>query len=373
MRIGIMLRTFDETGGIGVYSRNIVAELLNRDKRNEYILFYRNPAHLGTHTGRANVHERVVVAPHKTMWDQIAIPAACRRESVDVLFHPKFTAPLLASCPVVMTVHGADWFIEEQAQYYHPFDVGYMRLMMPLYLKKCASVISVSQLTTENFQQVFGLPDGKVQTVYFAPARQFHRVEDAEILTAVRARYALPLRFMLTLSKRAGDRRKNLGQIFRAYAAYHASVAQPVPLVVGGKDCHLFRDEYHLPTSGYGRDIHFPGWLEQADLPAIYTLADLYLYPSNLEAFPIPVTEAMACGTPVITSNANGLQEIAGDAALLVDRQDANAIRDAICRLMADPDLRQTLSTKGQLRARQFSWDVCAERTLSILEAAACR
>ncbi|RIK36348.1 MAG: hypothetical protein DCC55_27575 [Chloroflexi bacterium] len=371
MRIGIMLRTYDEKGGIGVYSRNIVAELLNRDKRNEYVLFYRNPAHLGTHAGCANVQERVVKAPHIALWDQIAIPAACRRESVDVLFHPKFTAPLPAPCPVVMTVHGADWFIEEQAQYYHPLDVRYMRLMMPLYLQKCTSVISVSQLTTENFERIFGLPDGKMRTVYFAPARHFSRVEDLAALAAVRARYALPERFILTLSKRAGDGRKNLGQIFKAYAAYHASVSEPLKLVVGGKDCHLFRDEYRLPASGYGRDILFPGWLEQTDLPAIYTLADLYLYPSNLEAFPIPITEALACGTPIITSKVNGLQEIAQGAALLVDPQDVTAIRGAICQLLTDPELRQTLSIKGRLRARQFSWDQCAAGTLSILETAA--
>lgn len=373
MRIGIMLRSFDEKGGIGVYTRNIVSELLERDQANEYVLFFRNPAHLGQFAGRAHVNARVVTAPNKALWDQIAIPAATRRESIDVLFHPKFTAPLLAPCPVVMTVHGADWFMAEQAQYYHPLDVSYMRLMMPLYLRKCASVISVSQLTTDNFDHVFDLPPGKMRTVYFAPARHFRRIKDEGVLAAARARYNLPERFILTLSKRGGGERKNLGQIFEAYAAYHRMTPNPVKLVVGGKDCHLFRDEYRLPDSGYGRDILFPGWLDQADLPAIYTLADLYLYPSNLEAFPIPITEAFACGTPIITSNANGLREIAGDAAFLVEPQDVIAIRDAICRLLSDPTLCRTLSAKGLSRSRWFSWDSCADHTLSILEDAACR
>jgi glycosyltransferase involved in cell wall biosynthesis len=373
MRIGIMLRSFDENGGIGVYTRNIVTELLGLDRTNEYVLFYRNPNHLGLHTGSANVQERVVTAPNKALWDQVAIPAAVERESLDVLFHPKFTAPLLARCPVVMTVHGADWFIAEQAQYYRALDVAYMRLVMPFYLKKCATVISVSQLTTDNFNQILDLPTGKMRTVYFAPARYFRRVEDEETLTAIRARYNLPQRFILTLSKRAGDGRKNLGQIFNAYAAYHTRAANPVKLVIGGKDCHLFRNEYNLPDDGYGRDILFPGWLEQTDLPAIYTLSDLYLYPSNLEAFPIPITEAMACGTPIITSNVNGLQEIAGDAALLVDPQDASAIADAILQLLTNPELCRTLSARALQRAQCFNWEHCAAHTLAILEEAACR
>ena len=114
--------------------------------------------------------------------------------------------------------------------------------------------------------------------------------------------------------------------------------------MIGGKDCHLFRAEYGAPEDGYGQDILFPGWIEQEDLPAVYSLADIYLYPSNLEAFPIPITEAMACGTPIITSNVNGLEEIAGDAAVLVDPSDAQAIADAMERILSDAGLRATLS-----------------------------
>jgi glycosyltransferase involved in cell wall biosynthesis len=373
MRIGIMLRAVDEKGGIGVYTRNVVAELLDLDDHNEYVLFYRHEEQAGRFAGRERVQEQVVPAPNKALWDQVAIPLACRRHQIDVLFHPKFTAPLLASCPVVMTVHGADWFIPEQAQYYRPLDVHYMRTFMPLYFRKCTTVISVSQLTTDNFERVLRLPEGKVRTVYFAPARHFGRVTDAEALASVRARYRLPERFILTLSKREGDARKNLGQIFRSYAAYHAAAVDPIALVVGGEGCHHFRQEYHLPDDGFGRDILFPGWLDQVDLPAIYTLADLYLYPSNLEAFPIPVTEAMACGTPVVTSNANGLAEIAGGAALLVDPQNTEEIAAAIGCVLQDSQLRRSLSTRGLERARAFSWDNCAAQTLAILEEAAWR
>ena len=368
MRIGIMLRALDEKGGISVYAHNIVKELLRIDKQNHYVLFYRNKVHIGRFAHHANVTETVVRGANKVYWDQLAIPYVCWREKVDILFHPKFTAPLLAPCPVVMVVHGADWFIPEQAQYYPPLDVWLTRRSMPLYFKKCRVVISVSQLTTDNFYDVLDLPPGKVQTIYFGPARHFRRVTDESTLAAVKARYQLPDRFILTLTKVQGDGRKNLGQIFKAYAQYHAQAADPHKLVVGGQDCELFRKIYVLPAEGYGKDILFPGWIDQADLAAVFSLADLYLYPSNLEAFPIPITEAMACGTPIITSNVNGLDEIAGDAAVLVDPGNAEAIANAVCQLLSDAERRQQLSVKGLKRATRFTWDQCARSTLNILE-----
>jgi glycosyltransferase involved in cell wall biosynthesis len=111
----------------------------------------------------------------------------------------------------------------------------------------------------------------------------------------------------------------------------------------------------------------FPGWIDQSDLPAIYSLADLYLYPSNLEAFPIPITEAMACGTPIITSRANGLEEIAGSAALLVNPDDPEEIADAVQRVLTTPGLQAELSAAGLERSRRFSWERCAKETLDIL------
>ena len=368
MRIGIMLRVFDEKGGISIYAQNIVEELLRLDKQNHYVLFYRNKVHLGRFAHHPNVTEKVISGASKVYWDQLALPLACWREKIDVLFHPKFTAPLLAHCPVVMVVHGADWFIPEQAQYYPPLNVWLTRCSMPLYFKKCRVVLSVSQLTTNNFYDVLNLKQEKVRTVYFGPARHFERVRDTAVLTRVKTQYNLPDKFILSLTKLQGDDRKNLGQIFKAYARYHEKAVRPLKLVIGGKDCHLFREIYNLPEDGYSKDILFPGWIDQADLPAVYSQADLFLYPSNLEAFPIPITEAMVCGTPIITSNVNGLVEIAGDAAVFVDPRDAEAIADAISQVLDDGVLQEKLSKKGLARSVQFSWDQCAAKTLNILE-----
>jgi glycosyltransferase involved in cell wall biosynthesis len=373
MRIGIMLRSIHEKGGVGVYSGNIVKELLQLDKNNEYILFYANPSNSGLFGQHENVREVWVRGRNKASWDQVFIPHACRMEKVDILFHPKFTVPLFAPCKAVMVVHGADWLIAEQAQFYPWWDVKYMQMMLPLCFRKSSAVISVSQETTDNFNRILKLPAGKIQTIYFAPARHFKRITDPAVLQQVRARYQLPDKFILTLTKRRGEERKNLGQVFKAYTCYHERTQTPHKLVVGGKDCHLFREEYAIPSEGYGKDILFPGWIDQVDIPAVFSMADLFLYPSNLEAFPIPLTEAMACGTPILTSNANGLKEIAGDAAQLIDPSDTEGIANGMARILSDSELREFLSRKGLKRSSLFSWDLCAKSTLTLLERVAAR
>ncbi len=123
MRIGMMLRALDEKGGVGVYTRNLVEELLRVDRNNEYVFFYRDRSNLGRYSEAENVKEIRVRGPNKAIWDQLAVPLVCWREKIDVVFHPKFTAPLLAPCKAIMVVHGADWFIPDQARFYSRLDV----------------------------------------------------------------------------------------------------------------------------------------------------------------------------------------------------------------------------------------------------------
>jgi glycosyltransferase involved in cell wall biosynthesis len=285
---------------------------------------------------------------------------------VDLILHPKFTVPLLASAPTVMVLHGADWFLPGAARFYGHLDRAYMRVFMPLYLKKAAVALSVSKLTTDDFVRIFRLPPGKVRTVYFGPAPHFRRITDHGVLSAARGKYNLPDRFIFTLSKVGGGGRKNMRGVFDAYARLHGDV--PHKLVVGGKGLERFRDDYAIPADGWGRDVIFPGYLDQADLPAIYSASDLYLYPSNQEAFPIPLTEAMACGTPIITSRVNGLAEIAGGAARLVDPGDPDEIAAAVLDVLTNPRLAAELAAAGLERSRIFSWNACARSTLEIIE-----
>lgn len=369
LRIGVMLRALDERGGVGVYTRGILRELLALEDGSTWVLYYRDAANLGRWGDRGDVLERVLPGRSNGLWDQIAVPRACRRDDIDVVFHPKFTVPVAAPCPSVMVLHGADWLIPEQARHYPPRNVLAMRLLLPLWCRRATEILSVSELTTRNIVEAVGLPPEKVTTTYFAPARHFRRVEDPRRLEDVRRRYGLPERFVLTLSKPGGGSRKNAGALFEAYRLIADQVEQS--LVVGGRGCEVFRAEYGLPEDGWGARIHFPGWIDQEDLPAVYSMADLFLYPSNLEAFPIPVTEAMTCGTPIVTSDANGLIEIAGDAALRVDPGDPAAIATAARSVLLDAGLASRLSELGRARSTMFSWDRCARRTLDVLERAA--
>jgi glycosyltransferase involved in cell wall biosynthesis len=366
MRIGIMLRALDEKGGIGVYTRYLTEELLQLDRRNDYFLFYRNSSHLGRFAHYENVTEKFIRGSNKALWDQIKIPYACWEAKIDVLFHPKFTVPLLAPCKTVMVLHGAGWFFPEHSKFWKSWDLKYVRMMMPIYCRSASAVMSISKITTDRFNELFHLPVGKIKTVYFGPGKHFRRVDDRSVLEAVKAKYSLPDKFILTLQRYGDGGRKNIDGILKAYEKVYEKF--PHKLVIGGKDCEKFRDDYQIPTDGYGKNIVFPGWIDQEDLPVFYSLAELFLYPSNMEAFPIPITEAMACGTPIVTSNQNGLKELAGDAAFFVDPRQPEDIARAIDQVLSDLNLQRSLTALGLQRSLNFRWEKCARETLAILE-----
>ena len=265
-----------------------------------------------------------------------------------------------------MVLHGAGWFIKDCSGFWSNWDLKYVRAVMPLYCRKAAAVLAVSQITTDMFNQELHLKPGKIQTVYFGPGKQFRKITEPQELERVRQRYRLPEKFILTLSGHNRGERKNIGGILHAYRLLHGKI--PHKLVIGGKDCHKFKQDYRIPEDDYGRDVLFTDWIDQADLPALYSLADLYLYPSYAEAFPIPITEALACGTPIVTSNLNGLVEIAGDAAVHVDPDDPGEIANAVEQVLSSHGLRDGLVRRGLERSHKFTWERCGRKTLEIIE-----
>jgi len=359
-----MLRAADEKGGVGVYSRNLIKELLSIDRQNEYHLFFASSKNKGIYSGYPNVTEHIIRMKNKALWDQIAVPIACLRFGIGLLFNPKFTIPLFAPCKTGMVLHGADWFIKEHAKYYKKIDIFYIKMMMPLYCRKCNFILSVSQITTDEFNRILHLPKDKVTTTYFGPAKFFRRINDTAEIKRVKDKYGLPDKFVLTLSGYKRGPRKNIANILSAFRLWHKD--NRYKLVIGGRGCEKFKRVYNIEES-LGKDIIFPGWIDQKDLPAIYSMADLYLYPSNVEAFPIPITEAMVCGTPIITSNLNGLKEIAGNAAYFVDAGNPAEIAEAIQKVLENSDLQKRLSALGLERSKMFTWNNCARKTLNII------
>ncbi|MEJ2081493.1 MAG: glycosyltransferase family 1 protein, partial [Acidobacteriota bacterium] len=182
-------------------------------------------------------------------------------------------------------------------------------------------------------------------------------------------RYGLPEKFILTVIRYdtgTPNTLKNAGNMFKAFALLKKDRRVEHQFVVVGKDCDRYVTEHRIDELGIAEDVLFPGFVEQRDLPAFYNLASLYLYPTIIEAFPVPITEAMACGTPIVTSHGTGLEEIAGDAALKVNPLCPEEIAEAAYRLLTDKDLARRLVERGFERSKLFSWKKCAQKTLQV-------
>ena len=363
MRIGVMLRTMRERQGIGVYTQNVMDELLAADSRNEYVLFYRDPDLVGRYAGRPNVEEHMVKAGSKAVWDQVRIPLMAARTGVDVVFHTKFTVPLLARCRTAMVAHGASWFVHPEL--YPRLDLAYIRTMMPLYCRKASAILANSDLTRDDYIRILRVPPKKIHTVRLGVGSNFSVVADPEELSRVIEKYGLPERFIVSVVKY--DPRKNFRNLIAAFRVLRARVS--AKLVVIGIGCDKYRDEFELDRDGTSDDVVFTGWVDQADLPAIYSVARCLFFPSVYEEFGIPTCEAMACGCPPIVSKTGNLPELAGDAGLIVDPFDPDEMADALERVWTDEETWRKLSDKSRVRAREFTWARCARQTLSVLEA----
>jgi glycosyltransferase involved in cell wall biosynthesis len=362
MRIGVMLRAYDRPGGIGIYSRNIVKHLLGIDQTNHYVLMYNNRGHVGTYGDLPNVDEVYVPTANPLIWDQWYATRLVKRWGLDIVFHTKFTVPLFTTAKKVMALHGATWFVHPEI--YRKLDLFYVRQTMKMYCRKADFLISNSDLTTRDHIDILGVSPDKIRTVYFAPGEEFRPIKDGQYLERIKHTYRLPERFMLTVT--SYDPGKNFKTLLKAFASCRKE--SQIHLVVAGKDCDKYAKDFDLDTTELNGAVHFLGWVEQRDLPALYSLADVYVFPSIYETFGIPVLEAMACGCPVVASNTGAMPELAGDAALLVDPLDDKAITGHVLKIVGADDIAKHYRKAGLNRASEFSWNKTASQTLQILE-----
>jgi glycosyltransferase involved in cell wall biosynthesis len=362
MRIGIMLRAMDEKQGTGIYTQNLTDRLLPMDSKNEYTLFYRNPAHLGRYRRLPNVKEKVVAAPNKMLWDQLVIPAEARKEKLDLIFHTKFTVPFFTSCKTIMTVHGASWFVRPDL-YPNKLDLAYIKAVMPLYCRKATFIISNSDLTTNDFIRILKVAPEKIRTVRLGTNKNFQVITDKATLEEARRQYDLPEKFILSVIRY--DARKNFKNLIAAFRLLRKRA--PCKLVVTGIGCEKYREEYALDSDGTSRDVQFLGWVDPKNLPALYNLARCMFFPSVYEEFGIPVAEAMACACPPVVSSTGALPEVAGDAGLIVDPFDSEKMAAVLEQIYTDDRLHTELSARCLKRAEVFTWERCARETLEIL------
>jgi glycosyltransferase involved in cell wall biosynthesis len=364
MRVGINA-TFLGTRAAGVetYVRNLIRSLAATDPETEYILYTQSslPDSLIPGTERM----RRVVVPCRR--DGSRVPFAFSRvlahARLDVV-HEQTMAPFLFGAPFVVTVH--DLYHEHYPQYYPARALARTRLYARITLHRAAAIIADSEFSKQDIVRFHGIAPHKVTVAHLAADPLFRPIHDDGPLAAVRARYGTGERFVLFVG--ALKSTKNLSTVIEAYVRLRRADATRHRLVlVGGTTAWLKEDIFAAArASGYSDEIVFTGYVPDDDLVALYNAADIFVSPSLFEGFGLPPLEAMACGTPVVTSNTTSLPEVVGDAALMVDPLDAEALAGAMSAVLADDALRAQLSRQGLERAATFSWEATARTVLGV-------
>jgi O-antigen biosynthesis alpha-1,2-mannosyltransferase len=365
MRLGIMLRHFDQhDGGVKVYTRELLNAIIAANTRHEIVLLYRKRQRLGTYRGSDSVSEVLLEGGPIVYWDQVKVPRAVREIGIDVLFNPKYSIPLKVRCATAWVCHGLDWYVMPQASRW--IDRLNHRLLIPQYAAKSDAVIAVSETTREHVMKYLHVAGEKIHTIYSGLSDAFHQPLQPQQLADARRRFGLPPRFLLYCG--AVYPPKNFTRLIRAYAK--VGPARNVPLVIaGGSNRFLSEDELREPQrQGIADWVRWIGWLDNAELPAVYRLAEGLLLPSLYESVGMPVMEAMACGCPTLTANRYGTLELAEGASVLVEPESVDAIAAGIVRLLEDQPLRAALRRAGLERAQQFTWQRTAAQVMQVLE-----
>ncbi len=300
----------------------------------------------------------------RILWEQAALPLLARQAMLDLLHGAVNVNPAIAPCPTVVTVHDLSFMRYPQA--FPPMQRAYLHSQVRRSVRAARRVIAVSQATKQDVVELFGAPAERIDVVYNGVDAGFCPAPAAEV-EAFRRRAGLPGRYILHLGTL--EPRKNLVRLVQAFARVRAHDAgQPaVKLVLaGGKGWDYDAIFAEVARQGLQQEVIFPGYVPDEELAWWYRAAALFVYPSLLEGFGLPVLEAMACGAPVATSNLSSLPEVAGDAALLVDPTSVDALADALLRLLADAGLARELRSRGLAQAARFPWSRTAQETAAV-------
>ncbi len=347
--------------GVSQYTARLLKALVERDDSWRYRLL-----HNGKLRGRVPegvLRPRGIRFPNKTLWMQILLPLALSRLRLPLCHFTNFLAPVMTSCPYLVTIHDMSLFMYEETHTRR--SLWAVRSILPLIARHAAAVIAVSESARRDIGSVLGIAGEKVKVIYEAAGPEFSVHGASEETRRVSAAYGLEEPYILSVC--TIQPRKNLVRLLGAYALLGAERRERLLLVgqLGWKYQGLLREIERL---GLGGRVRILGYIPDSDMPVIYRQARVLAFPSLYEGFGLPIVEAMASGTPVLTSDCSSMPEVAGGAALLVDPRSLESIADGLRATLGDETLRERLRSAGIERAAQFSWTRAAAETAQIYQ-----
>lgn len=358
---GTTLRPYQT--GVGYYTEHLLRHLLDETSDDEFVIVSNQ-----TIQASAPLPDRVWVFerhrfPVRNVWMQTLLPSTLRAIRPDVAHFTNSIIPLLKCAPTVVTIHDMTL---ELFPHLHPLRKQVLtRPLVALAARLADAIITVSDCARQDILRLTGVPASRVHVIHEAAAPAFHPIEDGALLESVRCRYGLADRFILYVG--TIEPRKNLPRLLEAYARLHHSGDLPHQLVCVGPDGWGYQEvRQRIEALNLEAAVHLTGYVPFADLAPLYNLSEIFVFPSLYEGFGLPVIEAMACGTPVITASTSSFREITDGAVEAIDPLETDAIAEALLRLVRDADWRCELGRRGLVRARQFSWVHAARETLDV-------
>jgi glycosyltransferase involved in cell wall biosynthesis len=363
VRIGIDARKLHDFG-IGTYIRNLLRQLARMDRQTEFVILCRPDDRATLATLGENFRTVTETAGNYSVMEQVAVPLALMREKVTLFHAPHYVLPPLVRCTSVVTIHDCIHLMFPQ---YLPsrFAYLYARTSIRLAARRATRVMTVSESSKRDILRFVDTEPDKIDVIYNAYDERFAIDPREEDVVRVRERYQLESEFVLY----AGNVKphKNLERLIEAFHLVRRRGLDHLKLVLIGDEISKYtalrRAVHHYQLHKY---VRFLGYLPEQTLAVMYRLAGVFVFPSLYEGFGLPPLEAMASGTPVVTSNVSSLPEVAGDAAVLVDPYDPQAIADGIFQVLTDERLRRDLRRKGVARAGMFSWEQSVRRIRAI-------
>lgn len=362
----LSLSTSYRGAGINRYIYSLLQLLPDAGKQHRYTAFLGDKGASGAFPQlRAKVTSLPTGNPLlRILWEQTLQPMELLREGIELLHSLAFVQPLLLPCPGVITIYDLSFLLYPQRL--HPLRRLYLRWGTASSARKARRIIAISASTKRDIIRLLGVAESKVDIVPCGVDDDFEPLQSQQALDDFRRRRHLPQQMILFLG--TIEPRKNLTTLLAGYASLREKAQLPPLIIAGPKGWHHQEVFSVAEDLGLDKDVIFPGYVPRDELPLWYNTADVFVYPSLYEGFGLPPLEAMACGTPVITSNTSSLPEVVGDAGMLVDPRSADELADAMQRVLSDGELRTEMRTKGLERARQFSWQKAAKETVSVYE-----